>query len=487
MVLNHAIKASSVFVALWALQWMLPWASPYAQHKAQQQAGFGFSYTSNAQLHQTLYSKNPAFYAYILGDVAGKKVDCHHAAQTYITPASCQKIITALLAFRILGPQYRYKTQLFVSKQGGRIHRARICFSGDPLLTSAQLKILLKPLEKAHIQGGIVLDGSGFQTPEYSQDWMIADQGSGYAGPVSSANIDHNGIEVSVRPNGDKTGVVVTNNVNCPMIKRVTISHKPTKIQWRCLKNSLEVWGNLNHAEQEKIHRISPHILSPYLLEKVRQVTKSLGISGPIEYVTQPNQKNKREQLVAEVYSKTLREFLPPAFKISDNLVFDALYLTLIHQADPAGGMIQWSQGDVCIKVLLKKHFNLDMTGALFVDGSGLSRYNRISPAQLWAVLRAGFGVPEFIHAFAYPGEQASTLFKRKTLPPDVRAKTGHLLGVTALSGYVLNGRRKKSGAKAFVFVANGFACAKEDVHHVMDGFLKAQLGTVPKTQTHRE
>ncbi len=40
---------------------------------------------------------------------------------------------------------------------------------------------------------------------------------------------------------------------------------------------------------------------------------------------------------------------------------------------------------------------------------------------------------------------------------------------------------------KAFVFVANGFACAKEDIHHVMDGFLKAQLGMAPKTQTHRK
>jgi len=40
---------------------------------------------------------------------------------------------------------------------------------------------------------------------------------------------------------------------------------------------------------------------------------------------------------------------------------------------------------------------------------------------------------------------------------------------------------------KVFVLVANEFTCAKEDVHHVMDGFLKAQLGMDPKTKTHRK
>lgn len=450
-----------------------------AEQKVQHQAEVPLSFTSNAPLHQKLYDKKPAFYAYILGDVGGKGTDCHHAPQAYISPASCQKIITALLAFRILGPHYRYKTKLLVSKKGGHIHRARICFSGDPLFTSVQLETLLKPLEKKHIHGGIILDCSGFQTPEYSNDWMIADQGSRYGGPVSGGNIDHNWIEVRIKQNPKKTGVVVTNTVNFPMVKRVSISHKPTKITLRWLKNSLDVSGNLNDAVPEKTDRISPPMVKSYLLEKVRQVTKKLGISGPIQYSTQPEQKDTRERLVAEVYSKTLREFLPPAFKKSDNLVFDALYLTLVHQADPTGVIVQWSQGDACIKSLLKKYFDLDMTGALFVDGSGLSRYNRIQPAQLWAVLKAGFGVPDFTRAFAYPGEEESTLLKRTTLSPDFRAKTGHLLGVAALSGYVQNeaNRHKKSGVKAFVFVANGYACSREEIQNIMDDFLNVQLG----------
>ena len=87
-----------------------------------------------------------------MGDASGK-IDSYHAPHIYITPASCQKIITALLPLRILGPHYRYKTQLFVSKTGGHIHSAWIGFSGDPLLTSDQLKILLKPLQGQHIPG----------------------------------------------------------------------------------------------------------------------------------------------------------------------------------------------------------------------------------------------------------------------------------------------------------------------------------------------
>jgi D-alanyl-D-alanine carboxypeptidase/D-alanyl-D-alanine-endopeptidase (penicillin-binding protein 4) len=462
---RHWFSASSVFVALCPPSW------------AQQNAPM-LSYTSNAPLHQKLYDKKPAFYAYILGDVAGKRVDCHHAAQTYVTPASCQKIITALLAFRILGPQYRYKTQLFVSKKGGHINSARICFSGDPLLTSVQLETLLKPLEKKHIQGGIVLDCSGFQTPEYSNDWMIGDMGSNHSCPVSAANIDHNWIKVRIKRHANTTRCMVTNTEEIPIVATINVHKNPTTIKLWWNNHHLCASGYLNDSEPEKIYTRSPKTLTPYLLNKVQKVITKLGITGQIQLINRLNHQDckKREALLSVVYSKKLVEVLGPAFKTSDNLVFDALYLTILHNSSPHA-IVDWGCGDPIIKALLKKYFDLDMKGALFVDGSGLSRYNRIQPAQLWQVLKAGYGMPAFMHAFAHPGEKNSTLAKRTILPKGVRAKTGHLLGISTLCGYAWDGTKgPRSLPKAFVFVAQGYNGNRKEVQPIIDSFLKDQL-----------
>jgi D-alanyl-D-alanine carboxypeptidase/D-alanyl-D-alanine-endopeptidase (penicillin-binding protein 4) len=75
------------------------------------------------------------------------------------------------------------------------------------------------------------------------------------------------------------------------------------------------------------------------------------------------------------------------------------------------------------------------------VDGSGLSRANRTTPRQLVALLRGMHERPEgqpFLRSLARPG-QAGTLRKRMrgtAAASRCRAKTGTLVGVSALSGY---------------------------------------------------
>ncbi len=469
---RHWLQALFVFMGLCASSWA-------------QKNDPMISFTSNAQLHQKLYDKNPALYAYIVGDASGK-IDSYHAPHIYITPASCQKIITALLALRILGPQYRYKTQLFVSKTDGHIHSARIGFSGDPLLTSDQLKTLLKPLQGQHIPGHLFLDCAAFSTPEHSEDWMIGDMGSNHSGPVSAANIDHNWIEVRIKRHAHTTGCMVTNTGQIPMVADIKVHKKPTKIKLWWNQHCLYAFGYLNDSEPEKIYTRSPQALTPYLLNKVRQVMTELGITGQIQVINHLNRQDskKREALLSVVYSKKLVEVLGPAFKASDNLVFDAWYLTILHNVSPHA-IVEWCRGDPIIKALLKKYFDLDMKGAFFVDGSGLSRYNRIQPAQLWQVLKAGYGMPALIHAFAHPGEKDSTLAKRTILPKGVRAKTGHLLGISALCGYAWHPTKgARSLPKAFVFVAQGYEGTRKKVQPIIDSFLKDQLHGAGKEKT---
>jgi D-alanyl-D-alanine carboxypeptidase len=67
--------------------------------------------------HEVLYNRKPAFYSYIIGDVEGGYIEAEHAADVYATPASCQKTITALLAYKALGPNFRFESKAYLTKK----------------------------------------------------------------------------------------------------------------------------------------------------------------------------------------------------------------------------------------------------------------------------------------------------------------------------------------------------------------------------------
>jgi D-alanyl-D-alanine carboxypeptidase len=85
-----------------------------------------------------------------------------------------------------------------------------------------------------------------------------------------------------------------------------------------------------------------------------------------------------------------------------------------------------WSlpQGGFTINELLCKHFSVGMTSAKFIDGSGLSQYDRMQPRKFFTILSKGYPNKEFVNALPSPGEPNSTLSKRIDLLPSMKAKT---------------------------------------------------------------
>jgi D-alanyl-D-alanine carboxypeptidase/D-alanyl-D-alanine-endopeptidase (penicillin-binding protein 4) len=93
--------------------------------------------------------------------------------------------------------------------------------------------------------------------------------------------------------------------------------------------------------------------------------------------------------------------------------------------------------------------------GLRAVDGCGLSRDNRASPRTLATTLartRLSARGPAFVASLAEPG-YAGTLYRRRFIYPSaLRAKTGYISGVFALSGFVEGPRT----TYAFSFLVNG-------------------------------
>lgn len=421
-----------------------------------------------------LYNTKPASYAYIIGDTLSHTIDSKYASDSYITPASCQKVITALLAYKVLGEDYRYQTKLNTTKSEGHLEDIIITFSGDPTLTSGTLEQLLSPLQGSSIQGNIILDASAYQIPPHSPHKMVEDIGTWYGQPVSSMVIDQNTIHVKIQvpPQGNLTQI--TTDVGYKIYGNVQVNNSPSDVRLTWDEGKLIASGTVNSNDSLLEYKLSPPLLDPYIKIKVSKVLDRLGIQKKqkdILIIKDKNELPTTMTLVHAINSEPLGQFLPPALKISDNLVFDSLYLSLIHR-DTAAGIEEWQQGDPIIKKLLKKHFDLDMLSALFVDGSGLSRYNRIQPQQLFFLLQKGYKIPSFVKALAKPGEINSSLANRPSLPPSVLAKTGEMTGICCLCGYGV----KEGTPKTFVLAANNFAPPSADIYYVFDEFMTNYL-----------
>jgi D-alanyl-D-alanine carboxypeptidase/D-alanyl-D-alanine-endopeptidase (penicillin-binding protein 4) len=148
-----------------------------------------------------------------------------------------------------------------------------------------------------------------------------------------------------------------------------------------------------------------------------------------------------------------LTEILTEMLSASDNLTAEMLTRELARQAQPTTPGTT-AAGVQVVKATLDR-LRVDRTGLTMVDGSGLSRDDRIRCGTLLALLDLA-RTPKF----AAVGDGLSIAGKRGTLADrlvgtklagNLTAKTGTLAGVSALAGYVTADRPLR-----FAFIVEG-------------------------------
>ena len=421
--------------------------------------------------HQSLYQQKPGYYSYIVGRVDNDQPDNEHGAAVATCIASCQKTITALLALKTLGSDYRFTTELYTHNKNGKIHDAVIRFGGDPTMTTGKLILLLQPLQGKTLPGGFIVDDSLWQIPEHSPYIMIEDVGASYAPPLSSAIIDNNTIHLTLAPSHNGGLAQVTANVDYSIDNKVMTNDHDTSFTVTWDEQRIAIKGAMNYGDQPRTVKITPPHSHDYIMLKIRNIMAMLHIKADVHMIMDPNQYISQGIIINTVTSEPLRTILPPAMARSDNLVFDSLYLTIFnhHNHKP---MQTWKSGDELYKQLLQQYFNLDMNQAYFIDGSGLSRLNRIQPRQLWQLLRQAHTMPDFINSLPNPGTNLSTVAKRNNLDTALRVKTGSMSGISCLCGY----DEGLSTPKVFVIIANSVAPPAHETQTVMDKFIMHKL-----------
>ncbi len=386
--------------------------------------------------------------------------------------ASNAKIVTAVAALSLLGPDFRFATTLSaknVRPDGTIAGDLYVRSQADPTLTTWDLHRLADELAIAgvtSVSGDIVVDETYFdsdRTPPHF-DEQPKEQ-AGFRAPVGATSLNFNTVVVSVTPNPGGTGpakiIVEPKNDYVIVSSRVlTVASGRTRlrVKTKTKKNRLEVAvrGQIRREIRKKSYRLRVPHPAPYLGSTLKKMLAAKGIRVRGHKV-RSGATPDRVRVLATRESPSLAEIVRGLGKYSNNYVAEMLLKTI--GAEGLGSTNRpatWKDGLDSVRAFLKE--TVGVTGDFYYgNGSGLFESNKFSPTQMVAVLARAYRDfrigPDFVSSLSIAG--ADGTLRRRMLDRAaerlVRAKTGTLDHVSALSGYVAIDARRPVVFSVFV------------------------------------
>jgi D-alanyl-D-alanine carboxypeptidase/D-alanyl-D-alanine-endopeptidase (penicillin-binding protein 4) len=394
----------------------------------------------------------------------------HNERKTYV-PASNMKLFTTVAALDKLGPDYQYKTEVYVNGNilpGGLLNGDLILKGfGDPSLTVDDLKSMAAALKEKgvrQIAGYLLVDESYFDTVRLGSGWMWDDEPFGYSAQLSALALHKNNITVTITPDknvGDAPSLTMepaTSSIQLVNnIKIVEGADDDITVERPRGKNVVTLSGTIGKQAAPYTEDVTMEDPAMFVAEVWKQILSESGIK------LKPTAELKKTQLKLGVplhthLSEPLREILTYMNKESDNFYAEMILKTL--GATQRGEGSSAAGSEVVAEVL--KQAGIE-AGYRQVDGSGLSRLNWITPEQmvkLLAFVQEKAYKDVFEQTLPIAGVDGTLKNRMKGTPAEktVIAKTGSMGGVNNLCGYVT----AKNGEKfAFSILINGIYKSK--------------------------
>ncbi|MEZ4301140.1 MAG: D-alanyl-D-alanine carboxypeptidase/D-alanyl-D-alanine-endopeptidase [Polyangiaceae bacterium] len=412
-----------------------------------------------------------------------------HAA---LNPASNAKLATAAAALRLLGAEHRFLTGLYGKLQGDRVPALVLRGAGDPTLTSADLGQMARDLHLRGVRkvGAILVDQSAFDDvftpPAFDQQ---PNEWAPFRAPVAAVAIDAATLEITVQPTAAGkpasvrvepagiaavTGTVRTTKKGDPEKLGVAMSTSDGAVTVKVSGHVPEEGSPLHAWKRLEDPRLAPGLA-------LRADLAALGVEvGEVRVGTE-----KDRALLAAHRSEPLAHILARLGKDSDNFVAETVFKAIAADRkrpatfEAAAALVS---GELRAMGAFEK-------GCSVTNGSGLFDANRTTAASTAQLLRAMHedtsAGPEYVAQLAIGGVDGTlrSRFRSWAKVRAIRAKTGTLNAVFALSGYVLPPPGKPALAFAlFVNDAPGKAgAARASIDRVVDAAARAVWGAPPK------
>ena len=372
-------------------------------------------------------------------------------------PASNMKLVTTAAALVLLGPGQEFRTPFesdaLLSEgllQGELVARA----SGDPVwhpegFSAERLRDVAAQLRDAgvrRIAGALVLDegrfldpgpGPGWPDPsQYWSDYCALCGGFSVQGGVLWAEVTPGAVgtpaRVSVRPSPHGLR---------PRYGVQTTRGGPLDVRVGATETAVTVKGSLPAGREPFVATFAHPDPVDYFASVLAGELARAGIQveGGVVRRRGVELDPERTRTLAELRS-SVDELYRPINSDSDNSVADQLFLALGHTLTGEGSR---KGGREAVTLALER-LGVSAHGLEQVDGSGLSRDDRISPRQVTALLEAvlaGDSRELLLDSLAVAGESGTLKERMKEEPTRGRvfAKTGWIAGTSALSGVCLS------------------------------------------------
>lgn len=410
--------------------------------------------------------------AFVAKNLATNEIVTAMNENTFMLPASTQKVFTALAAKLALGDKFQFETSLLSQGniQNGELRGDLIVkFTGDPDLTSGQLYNLFAQLKQKginRITGNLILDTSVFTGHDRGLGWIWNDLSMCFNAPPAAVNIDSNCFYVDLDANlavGELVKFNVPAQYPVQVFGQVRIANKEEApyCQLDAVvhdNNRYQIKGCI--ARQTKPFALSFSIQDPdaYAAAIIRRQLKRLDIefSGNIQQPYTPQQG----QILAQHFSKPLPDLIKKMMKKSDNQIADALFRTIgyYYYKRPASFQLATK----ALRQILQSQANIKFENSVIADGSGLSRQNLISANTMLQALEYIAKNEDKLHlleTFPVAGVDGTLSGRGSMITPpltqNISAKTGALKGVYNLAGFITNAKGQRV---AFVQFINGYA-----------------------------
>lgn len=501
------IKELGAWVTLvWAL--LLPMAGVRAQAEVTSIETKGVRDELN-RVKAATGMKNGQF-GYVLYDVSSGKLLEKERPDETLLPASTLKTVTSAAAFSILGPDFKFKTALEITGnvEGGVLRGDVIVRGGgDPSLGSDRyewgtdmesiLAIWVRKLRErgiTRIEGDIIGDGSIFEDALTPATWVWSDVGNYYGAGACGLSFNENSYELFFKP-GKAVGAKAEFVGTKPSMPEISFVNEMRTGSASSGDNGFVYGGEYTYERRLRgtvpmgdTFSIKGSIPDPALFTvkclRDALLADSVQVSGnPTTLRIMALQGKPAPEGRTAIYthqSPPLKDIVYWLNKKSINLYAEHLVKMIGYT------LLQDGSNESGTKAIADywKSKGISVDGLHMQDGSGLSRYNGITPNQLALILRNNVTEPWFLDFFnslpvagkaGDPGT-LKNMCKGTAAEGKVWAKSGYISRVRTYAGYV----ETKSGRRlCFAMMANNYTCTNAVAKDYLEG-LMVKMAEIP-------
>ncbi len=430
-------------------------------------------------------------------------------------PASNTKLFTTALALERLGADFRFETLVLAEAPpdaSGTVTGLRLVGGGDPSLSGRALPYRVRaeagnPLagieELAEqvaargvrrVRGGITGDDTAYLREPFPEGWAVDDPTWEYGAAVSALAVNDNALALNIRP-GERAGELARVTLSPPLeffqidnrVRTIAAGERKIRLERDPGGRQVRVWGAIPARDKGYTALLGVDDPARYAALALRDALERRGVTvdggirtrhlfpGQVEDPAKgPAPGPEPGVELARRVSAPLAEHLRVINKISQNLHAEMMLRAVARARRGIGSRqagIEEMHAFLEEALIDKSAYNLE-------DGSGLARLNLVTPAAAVRLLTHMWAQPsreDWINSLPVAGEDGTLAwrFRGNRAAGRVRAKTGTLSHVSALSGYA----ERRGGARlAFAIMVNNYSGNAGEIRVAIDRICSLML-----------